>query len=315
MNAKLPPVAVLVCCGLGLLTATHAVLHARQPAMLTSAWRADEDIIVDGNDAEWHEVAGAVPGTPLLVSAANDAGWLHLRVRVPERSGQIQVLYGGLTVWFDARGGQRKTFGIRYPVGAPLPAPRARESRPRRPVEDPGHVGGGDSPPGDSGHPLGQGPGRRGRGAPVIDLDPVTVVPPRLEVRGPGDDDARSLVLEHATGLRVALARHDTVLVYELRVPLRRSAGTPYAVDAAPGTTLGLGFESPKLEWPRPEAGRPGGLGRPGSGPGGWPGPVDPQRPRGGVGGQRPSTPDRPEPVRHFRAWVRLSLARMPSSS
>ena len=242
---------------------------------------------------------------PVAVGVMNDGEFLYLRVRALDRGAQMQLLFGGLTVWFDPKGGDRKAFGIKYPVGSPLPDPAIP-----RPAARVRH------------RPVRRRPGARpgatidvqeGRPGPPIPLDLADVVPRRLEVLGPGKDDARSLVLGHAQGLAVGLGRVEGVLVYELRVPLRKSSETPYAIGAEPGATIGVGFDSPKMERSRPPEGGPGRRGaadrgagrrvrrlRHGRAPAGWV-----------TGGRAGGQPDQlPESAKPWKAWTRVALAR-----
>jgi hypothetical protein len=214
----------------------------------------------------------------------------------------VQLLFGGLTVWFDPKGGDRKAFGIRYPVGSPLPDPRSRGQRARS-----GAGSSGDEPVRGRGQPVDV---QEGRPGPAVPVDLADVVPRRLEVLGPGKDEARSLVLSHAQGLTVGLGRVEGVLVYELRVPLKKGPETPYAIGAEPGATIGIGFDSPKMERSRPPdggsgggAGGPGGGGFGGFGMGG-PGGMG----RGGPGGGQPD--QLPESAKPWKAWTRVALAR-----
>jgi hypothetical protein len=283
-----------------LLASLLAPLDAAPPVALQSIWRASE-VTVDGEDGDWGDPAATLPVVPVAVSVMNDGGFLYLRVRALDRGAQMQLLFGGLTVWFDPKGGNKKVFGIRYPVGSPMPDPRSKARRPQtgeqtRPLPP---------PPGES--PVDS---ARDRG-PRMPLDPADIVPRRLEVLGPGKDDARSLVLTHAAGLTVGLGRVEGVLVYELQVPLGKSADTPYAIGASPGATIGLGFDSPKIERAKPPDDGSGsrrgggGIGIGGMGMGG-PGGMDRGGP--GLGGQGPG--QLPESAKPWKTWIKVDLAR-----
>jgi hypothetical protein len=273
---------------------------AGPPLPLQSAFRTTT-FAADGDDGEWEAAVTKLTEAPVAVGVMNDGEFLYLRMRALERGAQMQLLFGGLTVWFDPKGGDRKAFGIKYPVGSPLPDPRSRGQRP----------GSGTGPSGDDPvHGRGQpSDAQEGRPGPPIPLDLADVVPRRLEVLGPGKDEARSLVLDHAQGLAVGLGRLEGVLVYELRVPLRKGPETPYAIGAEPGATIGVGFDSPKMERSRaPEGGPSGGQGGGGGGFGGFgmggPGGMG----RGGPGGGQPG--QMPESAKPWKAWTKVTLAR-----
>jgi hypothetical protein len=135
----------------------------------------------------------------------------------------------------------------------------------------------------------------------------MTLIPARLEVYGPKNDDIRSLVLAYATGLSVSLARVDEALVVELTVPLRRDADHPYAIGAAAGASVGLGLQSPKiasagggLQTLGGMAGGGMGGGRPGGG-----------SPRTGRSDDERKPAARPKP---FMVWQTLVLAKAGAS-
>ena len=92
--------------------------------------------------------------------------------------------------------------------------------------------------------------------------------PDRVDVLGPGKHDARSLTRDHAQGIEVAARVTGDTLVYQLKVPLATTASQPYAIGASAGQTIGIGFETPKVSPPRPEAS--GGFGGRGYGRGGY---------------------------------------------
>ena len=291
----------LLVLGLGTLFATDRV------PTIAASWCSTPHA-ADGVDAEWADGIAVVPGTAIALSVANDAEALYLRLRATERQAQMQLLFGGLVVWIDPSGGEKKAFGIRYPVASRLPAPGDRDVRrgggsPGRPGTAPpgGHSGGGHQPAGPDVQ-------RSRHDVEPVSLDPATIVPRRLELIGPRKDDVRSLVLDHVPGIEVGLARSGGVLVYELKVPLTRGPATPYAASALPGATIGLGFETGKVERAKPP--EPAGGGRPGGGGGGT----------GGIGmgmpGMRglPVPDDRPDLPKALKAWTRVALALAPSA-
>lgn len=302
---------ILICCSTLLLGLDSLTAADRSPAMV-SVW-CPTPPVVDGSDAEWPETSSTIPGTTVLLSVSNDADHLYVRLRATERPAQMQLLYGGLTIWVDPSGGEKKALGIKYPVPTTLPALGARDGRGRAP----GGAGGGPGGrPGQGGQSGGQPPLHEPRSAggrpvpPPVPVDPSEIVPRRLELLGPDKDDVRSLVLDHVPGISVSLARADDVLVYELKVPLAKSATAPYSVGAMSGATIGLGFETTKLERAKaPE--RPGAS--PGGGSGMGMGGISMGMPgmgRGGPSGE--SKPDLPKP---WKVWTRVALASPPGAS
>ena len=143
----------------------------------------------------------------------------------------------GRTVWFGPAGGTKRKFGIKYPV-----------------------VEGGD---GDGGGRGGHGRGLGGGSANSGDSSPDEAAEPgdRVDIIGPGKDDARSLTRDHLPGVGVAIRAEEGTPHYELKVPLARTADHPYAIDTAPGRTIGIGLETGKMPQRSSGAGRGGGGG------------------------------------------------------
>ena len=305
---------ILICCAT-LLLGLDPLTAADRPPAVVSAWCAIPPV-ADGSDAEWPETSSTIPGTTVLLSVSNDAEHLFVRLRATERPAQMQLLYGGLTIWIDPSGGEKKALGIKYPVPTTLPAPGGRDSRRRGPGSGPAGPGGpGQGGSGGGGQPPLHEPRSEGgrREPPPAPLDPSAIVPRRLELLGPDNDDVRSLVLDHVPGISVGLARADDVLVYELKVPLAKGTAVPYSVGARPGATIGIGFETTKLERAKPpeaSGGSPGGGGGGGMGMGGGIPMGIPGMGRGGPPGE--NKPDLPKP---WKVWTRVALASAPGAS
>jgi hypothetical protein len=178
-----------------------------------------------------------------------------------------------MTVWFDPSGGTKKKFGITYPV-----------------VEAGGGFGG---------------RGRRGESQQPDAPEPGD----RVDILGPGKDDARSLTRDHLSGVEVAIREEEGTLHYELKVPLAHAADHPYAIDTAPGQTIGVGLETGKRQQPSSRAGRGGGfggggMGGGGRGRGGGMGGGGGRSGRGGGVSQRDAQPPKP-----LKAWAIVTTA------
>jgi hypothetical protein len=259
------------------VAAASAGLFASTRQRMDSQWR-DRDIAIDGDSGDWPGPLRPVdPNHPIMASAVNDGQSLYLVLSTSDASVRRQILRQGLIVWFDPTGGEKKHFGIKFPVGlmAEEPASRRRGGFPRNPA---GGSGSSDPGPAD--------PARSG----AIDQaeEPVN----RLEVYGPNKDDAHNFVTGMAPGIAVKIGQVEGYFVYELKVPLTVTADRPYAIEAKPGGAIGLGLETPKVERPSGERSSMGGFGRGGRG----------GRGMGGRGGQF-------EPVKPLKIWASLQLA------
>jgi hypothetical protein len=254
---------------------------------IDSHWR-DHEVVIDGDNGEWPGPLVPVDEHQRIDAAAvNDGQFLYVVLSTSDASLRAQIMGQGLIVWFDPDGGDKKTFGIKYPVGM-------------APGEMPGRGRGFRR--GDSSADGAQ------RAQPAAAPEP----PNRLEIIGPKKDDAHSFVADKAPGISVKVGRVEGSLVYELKVPLKHSDEFPYALDAR-AAIVGFGLETPKME--RPAGDGRGGMGGFGGGGGGGGGGGIGGRGgmgrgggmggRGGGGGMR----DRFEPPQPLKAWATLQLA------
>jgi hypothetical protein len=258
--------------GVGLFASTHQRIDSR--------WR-DRDITVDGDNGDWPGPLRPVEeNRPILAAAANDGQFLYLVLSTSDVAVRRQILRQGLTVWFDPAGGDKKHFGIKFPVGVMPEDPPSR----RR--------GGARPDPGERRRPADAGSADPAQ-ADTTQPDPVN----RLEIYGPKKNDAHNFVTEMAPGIAVKVGQVEGYFVYELKVPIATGPDWPYAIEAKPGAVVGLGLETPQME-------RPSGIGR--GGLGGFGG----RRAGGGMRGRRGGNGDQFEPVKPLKAWATIQLAR-----
>lgn len=245
----------------------------------------DGAITIDGRFDDWYGHLQPMGDAPVAIQFLNDGQFLYVRLTASDAATRMQIVRQGMTLWFDPGGGTKKKFGIKYPVVERGAADEGRGGR--------GGFGGGR--------------GRRGDGPPPEDEDaPLD----RVDVMGPGKNDARSLRRDHLSGLDVTIHPQQGTLQYELKVPLARTADHPYAIDTAPGKTIGVGLETERMQQRTFGTGRDGGFGGGGGMGGGG-------RGRGGGGGmgrggggggrgregQRDFTPPKP-----LKAWATVTI-------
>jgi len=197
----------------------------------------DAAITVDGKYDDWYGNLQPFESAPVAIQFLNDGEYLYMRMTASATPERMQIVRQGLTVWFDPAGGTKKHFGIRYPV-----------------VE---HGAEGESRGGGYG---GYG-GRRGGGNREGEHDGTPEPSPgdRIDVLGPGKDDARMLTRDHAQGVDVAVRSEQGTLQYELKVPIAKSADHPYAIEAVAGQPIGFGLEARKSQQDSFGMGGPGG--------------------------------------------------------
>jgi hypothetical protein len=270
-----------------LLAALLGVTGCGKPAM-DSSWRTRQ-ITVDGGDGDWQGAVTYVAKGSTVVSLLNDEEFLYLRLASADRSTQAQVMRLGFTVWFDARGGEAHSFGIRFPQGM-----------------------------GGRGQPFVEREGGRepGEGPPAVALGLPEIV-------GPGQGEHHRLTDPGPQGIALEVVQAEGRLVYELKIPLARDEVHPYGLGVRPGQQFSIGFETstPGQEAMRTRRSgggrRPGGMGGGGMGPEGMGGMEPPGMGMGGggrggrgMGGGRPAAGgELPQPL---KLWVKVKLATGP---
>jgi hypothetical protein len=271
------------CVATVLVVTAAAGVFAAKRLQIESRWR-DRNVVIDGDNSEW---AGPLrpldENHPIVMAATNDGQFLYVVLSSSDATVRRQILRQGLIVWFDPSGGDKKHFGVKFPVGL-LPEEAAGRGRGRF-RRDP-----------DGGRP----PNEPGSDDPAQSDQPEPTN--RLEVYGPQKDDAHSFVTDMAPGIAVKIGQVEGYLVYEIKVPLARTADTPYAIEAKPGALIGFGLETPKMERPaRERQGGRGGFGGRGGGMGG----------RGGdrMGGRDRGDRNRLEQPKPLKSWATLQLA------
>ena len=278
MTFKILPLTAV--CALTAAVAIHA-----SPKPVLTAGAVDGHITVDGDASDWSGALQPFGDAPFSAQAVNDGEYLYLRLSASSPAVRRTIMRFGLTVWFDPKGGTKKTFGIRYPV---VEEPFDRYQTDRRggaPRERPR-----ETPP-------------EGGAEQDVSADPHD----RVDVLGPGKHDARSLTRDHLEGVAVAMRTAQGTLVYQLQVPLATGEGRPYAIGTSAGSTIGIGFETPKVSRP-PEGNRGGGFGGGGMGGRGGFGGGGRRGPGGGGGARGGGGRGGGEAPKPIKAWGQLVL-------
>lgn len=268
------------------LPAVSATLVASDKPRFESSPRT-EAVTIDGRFDDWPGNLEPFAGKPVSVQFQNDGEFLYLRLSAGDPATRMQITRQGLTVWFDPAGGTKKHLGIRYPV------------------VDRGQYGDSQQGRGYGGNRRGGGDRDRPEGNPEGEQPSEPSRTERVDILGPGKDDAREMTRDHLPGIDVALRTEQGILQYELKVPLMKSADHPMAIEAQTGKPVGFGLETPKP--PQQSMNGRGGMG--GYGGGGIGGRGMGGRGGGGMGrgggGQRGYEPPKP-----LNGWGTVSLAR-----
>src|SRR5262249_302345 len=149
---------------------------------------------IDGKFDDWPGNLEPFADKPLAVQFQNDSDYLYLRFSATDPATRQQIIRQGLTVWFDPGGGTKKHFGIRYPVIDKAQYPSSGQ---------PGSGGGGGY--GGYGGHRGGGGQRPDPGGPEGEPSNEPSRTERVDVLGPGKDDAREMTRDHLPGIDVAL--------------------------------------------------------------------------------------------------------------
>ncbi len=242
---------------------------------LKSRWK-DRDIDVDGRSLDWLDTLTYVEEFNVSIGIANDTDYLYICAVVENPLVRMQVLRQGLTVWFDPKGGRKKSMGLRFPLG----------SQGKR------------EPPSEFGEEQDIEKLQRSSSMSINEL----------EILGPNRNEKRRMRKAEAKGVDVAMSVSSGMLVYELKIPLIKSSDRPYAVNVQPGSTFGIGIEtSPPSDMGQSPRRKTGGMRRPvGGGNPGMGG-------RGGMG-QMPGG-GRPVMPKNLKLWLSVSLSQENSPS
>lgn len=250
---------------------------------VASTWRSAE-FKIDGADSEWAGALTYFEKTKLAYAFCNDSSNLYLCF-VFEPEIRQQVVMFGFTVWLDATGHEKKTFGVRFPIGlfnfddTAMPDPMAMRENPERFQSQ------------------------------------LALMLREVEVFGPEKDDRNRFNHSGIFGLQAAGVESFGTLFCELKIPLAVATGHPYAIGTEAGKTMSIGFEMgtmnrEKMRQRMGERSGPMGGGRP---PGGMPpgGGVPGGGRAGGMEGGSPGgrRPDQDEMFKAFKTWMRVTLA------
>ena len=186
---------------------------------LSSKW-CDRGIIVDGIDTEWQDwVPYYDKETRVLIGMYNDEDYLYIRLSSRHHEIQRQVLVAGLTVWFEQKANNKRTFGVHFPVGI-LPEKRMSMFR--------------DS---------------SGKDADLL-RQLLEMSQTEIQLLGPGENEQITMAASNIGrfDIDVKVDNAEGNLVYELKVPLTQNEQTPYAVLTDRADRIHIGFETGKIE-------------------------------------------------------------------
>jgi hypothetical protein len=234
----------------------------------------DREIVVDGDAADWQGALKFLEDGNLSYGLANDAQSMYIVFVIGDREVRRQIIMSGLYLWFDPSGEENRRFGLRFPIGLQEDIadmmPLLREQDPNK----------------------------------LSESFEETVK--EMLVIGPHDQSWRRAAVGTIDGIETAAKADPNKLVLEFKLPVTNDGQYGYGIGALAGDVIGLGVETPEIDFEdmrgqmRSATGGRGG-GRSGMG-GGGKGAGNYSRGRQ-PGGQRPDIPD---PI---KVWTKVRLA------
>jgi len=177
-------------------------------------------IVIDGDNSEWNGIPSYIDKNNVLaVSVCHDDEYVYVCMITQDSQTQRQIMGGGLTVWFDRTGSDDKTFGINFPLGR--------------------HTGGASQRMNEE--------TRRDFDTARQVMDQTTL---EMEIIGSKETDRYLLPLVNNEGIQAKIGKlNGREMVYELQVPLKKTAGHPNAIEPKKDF-IGLGFETGAIASP-----------------------------------------------------------------
>jgi hypothetical protein len=270
--------SVILLCGF-LIAAAVFSPGCSSSLKLSSTWR-QEDIVIDGSGTEWQRGLYYDKEFDIVYSIRNDDDYVYLFLKTQDRTTQMQIMRAGFTIWFDADGGNDHSFGIRYPLA------RQGARSEFHPESDDEQI--------------------------HSDLEQALL---ELEIVGAQKENVQRFSTLDVPGIRVKIGRSQEALVYELRVPLRKTPHTPFAIGVTSANRIGIGLETEEFNRDKMKMGVRPNEGLSGSEPG------DSQmegREHEGHGyndgGRRGGVRESKKTPRQLTLWLSVQLARTPEA-
>lgn len=240
---------------------------------LKSVWKEAQD---DNAGSPWeNSLTYVLEEENVTIGIQNDADNLYIALRATNRETFMKVMRTGLIIWLDATGKKKKVFGLHYPVGAATP-----------------------------GAPFVPGPGAAE--SPGGHRKPFEALLDSMEIIGPTPNDRRRIPVLNQLGISASQINIMGTTTLDLKIPLRPTNDTPFAIGVDAGSTIGLGLETGKIDREmvkKPRREGKGGFGRGAPGEDGMPG--GPGRGGGPPRGEN----ERARNIEPINFWAKVILA------
>lgn len=197
---------------------------------IRSTWCDRQTTINEGGFVKWENAGRPVAIGDITVNVLNDDQTVYMRLASTNPAYLSRFIQAGFTVWFDEKGGDRKTYGIKFPLPVPSTnnmAPRASSAQKSDVKKDP----------------------KRDAVAERL----REIAQGDIEIFRPGENEFSTLSADYSApyGIRCRLDYTKGLFAYELYMPLVKDKSHPYAIADSRPKILGIGLETGKVEQQR----------------------------------------------------------------
>lgn len=175
----------------------------------------EQEINIDGSEAEWVNILQPVAEENLAIGIVNDDENLYVSLVTADMRVRSKIMALGMTLWLDPAGGTGKSLGIRFPLGiidAGLPL------NPFTMMQDP-------------------------EIAEQMFNESLT----ELEIVREKDEDTKRWLRSEIPGMELAASSNQGTLVYEIKIPLNNEQ-LGFSLDPASAQQIGIGLETPRFQ-------------------------------------------------------------------
>ena len=200
-----------------------------------SAWK-DHEIPINGKYTDFgNAMVYYDDRNRVAINMFNDNEFLYICLISRNRNMEKQLMESGFVVWFDPESGKNKMIGIRFPIGMrEMGMPLAEDEA------EPNFKEGMAHPPEDDRENV-----KKDAGDFDKHLEVIEGLQEEIEIMIGAVNGNVKLSLDDAKkqGIEVKVGRQNGYFVYEIKMPLMKSAYRQYAIGAKPGKLIGIVLE------------------------------------------------------------------------
>lgn len=192
---------------------------------MQSSWQ-DQEVTLNGKASDWGTALQPGTNNKINIGFKNDDAFLSLCVTTEDRTTIMQIMRSGFVVWLEPENGDTKQFGIKYPIQTMY------EERRDITKENPISLFGENQ--------------RETRTADKMDNHLLEELQKQIEFQVVDKNNVpiTAIPVINKEGIKIKIGLEKGTLVYELQIPLKRSADYSFAVGALPGEKIKVRFET-----------------------------------------------------------------------